>query len=37
MKVLREALNTSAQGLKVIIAESECMLAVQKRKKPAQR
>ena len=26
-KVLREALNTSAQGLKVIIAESECMLA----------
>ena len=26
MKVLREALNTSAQGLKVIIAESECML-----------
>ncbi len=37
MKVLREALNTSAQGLKVIIAESECMLAVQRRKKPAQR
>ena len=34
MKVLKEALNTPARGLKVIIAESECMLAVQRRKKP---
>ena len=37
MKTLKEALNTSANGLKVIIAESECMLAVQRRKKPVQR
>ncbi|MEE3122838.1 MAG: thiamine pyrophosphate-dependent enzyme, partial [SAR324 cluster bacterium] len=37
MKVLKEALNTPVRGLKVIIAESECMLAVQRRKKPIEK
>jgi len=31
----KEAMTTNEKGLKVIIAEGECMLAVQRRKKPA--
>ncbi len=34
VKTLREALTTSEKGLKVIIAESECQLARQRRIKP---
>jgi indolepyruvate ferredoxin oxidoreductase alpha subunit len=37
VRTLREALTTKAKGLKVIIAEGECMLAVQRRKKPLDR
>ncbi len=36
-KTLSEALTTKAKGLKVIIAESECMLAVQRRQQPLER
>jgi indolepyruvate ferredoxin oxidoreductase alpha subunit len=34
VKTLRGALASTEKGLKVIIAEGECMLAVQRRKKP---
>ena len=37
VRTLHEALTTKAKGLKVIIAEGECMLAVQRRKKPLDR
>ena len=33
--VFKDAMTTGDKGLKVIIAEGECMLAVQRRKKPA--
>ncbi len=35
--LLREAMTTTTKGLKVIIADAECMLAVQRRKKPEVR
>ena len=37
MKTLREALSTKTKGLKVIIAESECQLAKQRRIRPLNR
>ena len=37
MKTLREALTTKTKGLKVIIAESECQLAKQRRIRPLLR
>ncbi|MDP6707440.1 MAG: indolepyruvate ferredoxin oxidoreductase subunit alpha [Alphaproteobacteria bacterium] len=37
VKTLREAMTTAAEGLKVIIADAECMLAVQRRKRPEER
>lgn len=37
VKALRKALNTSQKGLKVIVAESECQLARQRRLKPKVR
>jgi indolepyruvate ferredoxin oxidoreductase alpha subunit len=37
MKTLREALSTKTKGLKVIIAESECQLAKQRRIRPLLR
>ncbi len=37
MKTLREALTTPTKGLKVIIAESECQLAKQRRARPLLR
>lgn len=37
MKTLREALTTKTKGLKVIIAESECQLARQRRIRPQNR
>ncbi len=36
-KTLREALTTSAKGLKVIIAKSECQIAKQRRERPLLR
>ena len=36
-KVITEAMTTKEGGLKVIIADGECMLAVQRKKKPAER
>jgi indolepyruvate ferredoxin oxidoreductase alpha subunit len=36
-KTLRKAMTTTEKGLKVIIAEGECMLAVQRRLKPLNR
>ncbi len=36
-KTLHEAMTTKQGGLKVIIADGECMLAVQRKKKPADR
>ncbi|MDP7604489.1 MAG: indolepyruvate ferredoxin oxidoreductase, partial [Alphaproteobacteria bacterium] len=35
VRTLREAMTTSDPGLKVIVADGECMLAQQRRKKPA--
>ncbi len=37
VKTLREAMTTTTKGLKVIIADAECMLAVQRRKRPLER
>ena len=37
VKTLREAMTTGTKGLKVIIADAECMLAVQRRKRPQVR
>ena len=37
VKVLRNAMTTTQKGLKVIIADAECMLAVQRRKRPLVR
>ena len=37
MKTLREALTTKTKGLKVIIAESECQIAKQRRMRPLLR
>ncbi len=37
VKTLHKALTTRAKGLKVIIADGECMLAVQRRKRPLER
>ena len=37
MGTLREALTTTAQGPKVLIAQSECMLNLQRREKPRVR
>ena len=36
LETLREAMTTEQKGLKVIIADSECMLARQRREKPAK-
>jgi len=36
-KVITEAMTTKEGGLKVIIADGECMLAVQRKKKPVER
>jgi indolepyruvate ferredoxin oxidoreductase alpha subunit len=36
-KTINDAMTTKAGGLKVIIADGECMLAVQRKKKPADR
>jgi indolepyruvate ferredoxin oxidoreductase alpha subunit len=37
VRQLREAMTTATKGLKVIIADAECMLAVQRRKRPLVR
>ncbi|HJM48415.1 MAG TPA: indolepyruvate ferredoxin oxidoreductase subunit alpha [Alphaproteobacteria bacterium] len=37
VRTLRQAMTTSDPGLKVIVADGECMLALQRRKKPADR